>query len=245
MKTLLRILIVTLAAVAVQSPAQTGMQSILDDPSRPQEDRDRDANRKPDLALEFFGIGSGDRVADLFTGSGYWTRLLVPLVGPNGKVYSGNNPFFAEYFGEAFDALLGEPAFADVVRVDGRADALPLPADDSLDAVLIVLAYHDLFLTDEDRNAMNRAIFAALKPGGTLGIIDHAASPGAGSSAVEPLHRIEKSVVVDEVRAVGFELAAEGDFLRNADDDHAASIFDPNVQGRTDRFVLRFEKPSS
>jgi predicted methyltransferase len=90
---------------------------------------------------------------------------------------------------------------------------------------------------------MNRAIFAALKPGGVLGIIDHAAAPGAGASAAESLHRIEERVVIDEIEAAGFELAGEADFLRNPDDDHTASVFDPSVQGKTDRFVLRFEKP--
>jgi predicted methyltransferase len=243
MKTLPSVLAIALLAAAAQTLAQTDIQSILADSTRPQEDRDRDASRKPDLTLDFFGIGSGDHVADLFTGSGYWTRILVPLVGPSGKVYSGNNPFFGEYYDEALDALLSEPAFANVVRVDGRADALSLPADGSLDAVLIVLAYHDLFLTDEDRAAMNRAIFAALKPGGVLGIVDHEAGAGVGASVVESRHRIEKNVVVEEVRAAGFELAAEADFLRNPADDHAASVFDPSVQGKTDRFVLRFEKP--
>lgn len=243
MRPLLTFLVLALIAVSSQSFAQTDIRSILADPSRPQEDRDRDESRQPDRVLEFLGVGPGDRVADLFTGSGYWTRLLVPLVGSSGTVYAGNNPFFAQYFGEAFDALLAAPAFADVIRIDAPADVLPLPADGSLDVVIIGLAYHDLFLTDEDRGAMNRALFAALRPGGVLGIIDHAAAAGAGASAIEPLHRIEKRVVVDEVEAAGFELAAEADFLRNPDDDHTASIFDPSVRGNTDRFVLRFEKP--
>jgi predicted methyltransferase len=125
-----------LVALPLQGFAQTDLQTILAAPARPQEDRDRDAGRQPRRVLEFFGIGTGDRVADLLAGGGYWTRILVPLVGPQGRVYAGNNPFFGEFFGEAFDALLEEPAFANVVRVDGRVDRLALPADGSLDAVL-------------------------------------------------------------------------------------------------------------
>jgi hypothetical protein len=76
-----------------------------------------------------------------------------------------------------------------------------------------------------------------------LGIIDHDAAAGAGVSGVESLHRIEMQVVIDEVRRAGFMLADEGNFLRNPEDDHSKSVFDPAVQGKTDRFVLRFEKP--
>lgn len=224
-------------------PAQTELEAILADEARPQEDRARDEGRSPGRVLEFLDIGPGDHVADLFAGSGYWTRMLVPLVGAQGKVYAGNNPFYTQFFNEPFDALLAEDAFANVVRIDGRADALPLPADASLDVVLIVNAYHDLWLTDENRDAMNRAIFAALKPGGVLGIIDHAAAADAGASVVESLHRIEEQVVVDEVLRAGFMLADEGKFLGNPEDDHTKSVFDPAVQGKTDRFVLRFEKP--
>jgi predicted methyltransferase len=179
----------------------------------------------------------------LLTGGGYWTRILVPLVGPSGRVYAGNNPFFARFFDEPFSKLLAEPAFKNVVRIDGPVDKLALPSDGSLDVVLMVMAYHDIFLTDEDRGALNRKVFAALKPGGVYGIIDHEAGAGAGATKIQALHRIEKKVVVEEVEAAGFKLAKEADFLRNPADDHSAKIFDPSISGKTDRFVLRFEKP--
>jgi len=244
MKTLLPLLVV-LASVGLPAPttAQTDLAGILASASRPQADRDGDASRQPARVIQFLGIERGDRVADLMTGGGYWTRILVPLVGPEGRVYAGNNPYFGGYFGEAFTALLAEPAFKNVVRIDGRVDAIALPADASLDAVLMVMAYHDLFLGDEDRAALNRRVFASLKPGGVYGIVDHDAGAGVGATKVEALHRIEKRVVVDEITAAGFKLAGEADFLRNAADDHASEIFAPAIVGKTDRFVLRFEKP--
>jgi predicted methyltransferase len=234
---------IVLASLPLQTGAQPELEAILADESRPQAERDRDEGRKPDRVLRFFDIGPGDHVADLFAGSGYWTRILVPVVGADGKVYAGNNPFFAGFFGEQLDALLGGSAFTSVVRIDGRADALPLPTDGSLDAVLVILAYHDLWLTDEDRAAMNRTIFAALKPGGVYGIIDHDAAAEAGTTAIESLHRVEKRVVIDEVLAAGFILADEGNFLRNPEDDHTTVVFNSPIEGKTDRFVLRFEKP--
>ena len=90
---------------------------------------------------------------------------------------------------------------------------------------------------------MNRSVFAALKSGGVYGIIDHAAAPGSGTSATESLHRIDKQFVIDEVVAAGFEFASEADFLSNSEDNHSAGIFDPSINGQTDRFILRFEKP--
>lgn len=245
MKWVVPLLVVLFSVVSPsRAMAQPDLASILESPARPQEDRDRDASRRPAEVIEFFGIERGAHVADLLTGGGYWTRILVPLVGPEGRVFAGNNPFFDEFFGDAFDALLAEPAFASVVRIDGPVDEIALPEDGSLDAVIMVMAYHDLFLTDEDRGVLNRKVFAALKPGGVYGIIDHEAGEGVGASQVEALHRIEKRIVVDEIEAAGFRLADEADFLRNEADDHSSGIFDPEIAGNTDRFVLRFEKPS-
>ena len=223
--------------------AQTDLAAILASPSRPQAQRDDDARRKPAEVIKFLGIKRGDKVADLLTGGGYWTRILVPLVGPTGRVYAGNNPFFARFYNDPFNALLAEPAFKGVVRIDGPVDKIALPTDGSLDAVLMVMAYHDIFLTDEDRGVLNKKVLAALKPGGVYGIIDHEAGAGVGATKIKDLHRIEKKTVVDEVQAAGFKLVGEADFLRNPADDHTAKIFDKSISGKTDRFVLKFEKP--
>jgi predicted methyltransferase len=243
MNALSRLLVLAAAALPLHAVAQTDINAILEDPARPQEDRDSDPTRAPAEVLAFFDIGPGDHVADLLAGGGYYTRILVPLVGEDGRVYAGNNPFYQRFYAEAFDALLAEPRFSAVVRVDGPVDELPLPEDGSLDAVIMSQAYHDLVLGDEDRDEMNRRVFRALKSGGVYGIIDHAAAPGTGTSTTESLHRIDKQFVIDEITAAGFELAGESDALANPEDDHSAGVFDPSVSGRTDRFVLRFEKP--
>lgn len=237
------LVLAAIVAFPLLGTAQTAINAILTDPARSEADRTLDATRSPAQVFEFFGIGPGDRVADLLAGGGYYTRMLVALVGPQGRVYSGNNPFYAGFFGEAFDAMLSDPAYRSVVRIDGRVDELALPTDGSLDAVIVSQAYHDLVLGDEDRGEMNRRVFRALKSGGVYGIIDHAAVPGSGISATESLHRIDKQFIVDEVTAAGFKLAAEADFLANPDDDHTVIIFNPEISGHTDRFVLRFEKP--
>lgn len=219
-------------------------EAILADSDRPEADRARDANRKPEQVLQFLGIDTGQKVADLLVGKGYYTRLLVKAVGEQGQVYAGNNPFYLQYFEEPWNALLATPAFQNVQRVDGRVEQMALPQDGSLDAVIMVLAYHDLFLTDEDRTTMNTRIFSALRPGGVYGIVDHHAQDGRGAKDVDSLHRIEESVIINEITAAGFVLAKKGDVLRNPKDDHTKIVFDPSIRGMTDRFVLRFEKPA-
>ena len=57
------------------------------------------------------------------------------------------------------------------------------------------------------------------------------------------MHRIDPAIVIRELEAAGFALIEQGDFLRNPADDHAKAIFNPEIRGRTDRFVLKFRKP--
>ena len=244
MRNNITIILLPLVFMAFSSAvAQTDIAAILADTSRPAADRDRDAGRMPAEVLAFFDIGPGDKVADLLCGGGYYTRILVPVVGEEGEVYAGNNPFFQRFGEEALTALIAEPGFERVHRIDGPVDEVALPTDGSLDAVIIVLAYHDLWLTDEDRGELNRRVFAALKPGGVYGIIDHHAADGAGTDVIQSLHRIEEPVITAEISAAGFSLAARADFLGNPNDDRSLRIFDPSIRGSTDRFVLRFEKP--
>jgi predicted methyltransferase len=88
---------------------------------------------------------------------------------------------------------------------------------------------------------MNRRLFDALKPGGTLVIADYSARPGNGTSVGKTLHRIEESALRREVEAAGFKLAAEGNFLRHPEDKLDTIIF--RAPKPLDEFILKFEKP--
>ena len=94
-----------------------------------------------------------------------------------------------------------------------------------------------------DVPAFNKAVFAALKPGGVYVVLDHAAVAGSGISATETLHRIDPARVKSDVLAAGFKLDAESTILANAADDHTKKVFDPSVRGHTDQFLFRFKKP--
>ena len=142
-----------------------------------------------------------------------------------------------------FDAVQGN--IAPALRI---LDAwlIPASAKSPLDAVTIVLFYHDTVWLGANREAMNRAVFNALKPGGIFLIVDHSARPGDGTNVASTFHRIEEAVVRNEVQAAGFVLDAEADFLRNANDtrdwnDSPRAAGDR--RGTSDRFALRFRKP--
>jgi predicted methyltransferase len=197
--------------------------------------------------LALAGVGPGQRVAELQAGGGYTAELLARTVGPTGKLYGQNSKWVLERFAaKPWGDRLARPAMANVVRVDRDLDD-PLPPEASgLDAVFLVLFYHDAVWQKVDRARMNAAIFRALRPGGRYVIVDHNARPGAGLTDTETLHRIEEAVVHSEVEAAGFRLAAEGSFLRNPDDPrdwNASPRGAGERRGTSDRFALVFVKP--
>jgi len=214
---------------------------------RSEADRALDAGRKPADLLRFFGISPGMRVADLMAGGGYTTELLARVVGPKGQVYGQNPKLILDRFAQGpWTERLQKAVLQNVVRVDAEMDA-PLPAAaTSLDAVLLVLAYHDTVWFKTDRARMNRAIYAALAPGGVYGIVDHSARAGDGVKQAEKLHRIEESVVIREVEAAGFVLEGKEAFLSHPEDArdwNASPSKAGEKRGTSDRFVLRFRKP--
>lgn len=223
------------------------MQAIVDAADRDADDKKLDAGRKPAEMLAFYNIKQGMKVAELGSGTGYTTELLARAVGPTGVVFATNPPWIVEKFADKpWSARLAKPVNKNVVRVVRELDD-PLPPEaKDLDAVFLVLLYHDTFWMGADRAKMNAAVLRALKPGGVFAVIDHSGRPGTGSTEVQSLHRIEESVVRDEILKAGFRLPAEADFMRNKADTrdwNASPMQAGERRGTTDRFVLKFVKP--
>ena len=238
-----------LLAVTSSPSAPPAVLAAVNAADRSADDRALDPGRKPDLTLAFFGIEPGMKVAEIGAGLGYTSELLARVVGPTGKVYAQNSPMILEKFANGpWTERLKKPALGNVVRADREFDD-PLPPEATgLDVVLDILFYHDTVWLGVDREKMNRAVFAALKPGGVYGIVDHSAAPGAGLSAVKTMHRIEEKVLRQEIEQAGFQFVAEASFLRNASDtldwnDSPREAGDR--RGTSDRFVLEFKKPLS
>lgn len=210
---------------------------------RPESDRARDSDRQPAAIMEFFGVSTGMKVADLMTGSGYYAELLARVVGSEGRVYAHNTPFVLNRFAEKpLSERLARMSMPHVQRWDRELEDLGLP-EGELDVVQMVMFYHDTYWQGVDRTAMNRGVYQALKPGGIYGIVDHHAAAGTGDEHVKSLHRVEAELVKKEIVAAGFEFVADSDALAHPDDDRTINVFDKSIRGKTDRFVLKFRKP--
>ncbi|MDI1436760.1 class I SAM-dependent methyltransferase [Polyangium sorediatum] len=239
-------------APTAEKPAESGsipaaIAAVVAAPDRAEADRALDAGRKPAELLAFLDIRPGMKVAEIAAGGGYTAELLARVVGETGKVYASNSKFILERFAEKpWAERLQKPIMKNVVRVDREFDT-PLPPEaKDLDAVVMVLFYHDTVWMKTDRDQMNKAIFNALRSGGVYGIVDHSAKAGSGTSEAQTTHRIEEKVLREEVERAGFKLASEGNFLRNEKDtrDWNASPTKAGEQrGTSDRFVLKFVKP--
>jgi len=238
------------AAAKSEAAVPGYVRAAVDATDRSAPDRALDAGRKPDLTLAFFGIRPGMKVAEIGAGGGYTSELLARVVGKTGKVYAQNSPMILERFANGpWTERLATPALVslgNIVRVDREFDDPFPPEAKDLDAVLDVLFYHDTVWIGIDRAKMNRAVFAALKPGGVYGIIDHSALPGSGLSGVKTVHRIEEKTLREEVEQAGFRFVAEAQFLKNPSDTRDWNDSPKAAgerRGTSDRFVLRFEKP--
>jgi predicted methyltransferase len=230
---------ITIAGGVSAAPGPvSSFANILADPARPEADRARDADRKPAELIAFAKLHAGAQVAELAPGGGYFTRLLSAVVGPKGHIYA-----IAARPSAALTGIAGNHPNVSIVAGGPGEINVPSPVD----MVWTTLNYHDFKNSkqgDSDAAALfNRAAFRALKPGGVYLIVDHQAAPGAGASVTSTLHRIEETVVKQEVEAAGFRLDGESDMLRHAADDHSLKVVESGIRGKTDQFVLRFRKP--
>src|SRR5688572_19459534 len=266
---LLLALVLTACAEREQPPAQAGggtgaapvtpaaqrtpdvdYRAVLAAPGRAPGDVDQDSWRKPAEVLEFFGVRPGMSALDLFAGAGYFTPLLSAVVGPTGRVVAHNNKAYLDGVGDDFVRRFeGPQALANAERLTAEGNELELEPG-SFDFVLLSAVYHDVYYVNEANNwpkidgpRLLAELFAAMKPGATLGLIDHAAAPGAPAETGGTLHRIDPEIVKRDFAAAGFVLDAESDVLRNPADDLTKAVFDPAVRRKTDRFVLRFRRP--
>lgn len=222
---------------------ETLEQSLQQD-TRPEADKIRDAGRQPRKVLEFAGISEGMTVLDLVASGGYYTEVLSHWLGPEGTVLAHNTEFIlavrdGQFNRELTERLAGN-RLKNVKRYEREIGQMEL--DSEVDAATMMLNFHDLYNRPEpQRMTFLSEIYRALKPNGLFVIVDMQANSGVYDSR---LHRINDQVVKDEVIQAGFILDKHGDFLANPEDDHLKVVFDPSIRGKTDRFVLLFKKPA-
>lgn len=231
------------------APAATSaddLRSKLADATRPEADRARDATRKPVEVLAFLGIEPGMDVLDLMAGGGWYTEVLSRAVGPEGSVVAHNTDAALRFRDGANEKAISERLAGDrlpnVTRLNKNIDQLT-PEDGSFDAAITALNFHDVYNGSgpEAAVAMLEKVYAMLSPGGIFGIIDHAGNADADNTA---LHRMDKAKVIESAEAAGFVVAGESDILANDADDRSLPVFDDAIRGKTDRFLLKLQKPA-
>ncbi|QXQ06617.1 methyltransferase [Sphingosinicellaceae bacterium] len=233
-------------AAGASSALPANIASAAADPAR-SDQAAQDAKRHGPEILAFAGVRPGSKVVDLIPGGGYWTRLLAKSVGPKGHVYGVWPAEYAKVDDDEpgpYRALVASPGYANVSVLDQPAAAFATP--EKVDLVFTAQNYHDYvdkFMGPVDPATLNKAVFAALKPGGIYLIIDHAAEPGSGHRDTDTLHRIDPAAVKAEVTAAGFRFVGESRLLANPADTHTKKVFDPAVRGTTDQFIYKFRKP--
>ena len=243
------------ADTTAEAPAYSATQynAAINDIARPPEDRERDAARKPGELLAFAQIDRGDVVGDFIMGGGYVTRLLAMAVGANGKVYAFQPDEFVAFRAEYADEQAAAVApYADdqgnpvrVYPLNGSISAPPFP--EPLDAIITVMNLHDLYLSDFPEDTASTtlaALYDALKPGGTLVVVDHRAAEGSGAEAANTVHRMDYARAIADLEAAGFVLEEETDLYAQPDDPLTDNVFEDSIRGQTDQFALRLRKPA-
>ncbi len=240
---------VVLGMVLAGSAASADLAAALASGDRTEEDRARDAGRKPAEVIEYLGIGAGMTVMDLMASGGYYTEVLSLAVGPAGKVYAQNFPIFLQFadgmYDKAMTARLADGRLGNVERVDTELADLGIEAG-SLDAAFTALNFHDVHNGlgegtggDDAAAGFLQVVKALLKPGGVLGVVDHYGDADQDNNG---LHRLDVVRAVPILEASGFIVESSA-LLRNPLDDRTTMVFDPAIRGQTDRVLYRLTKP--
>jgi predicted methyltransferase len=223
-----------------QDDQEARMRAALASPERPAEEHERDEARRPIQVIQFLGIESGMTVVDIIAAGGWYTEVLSAAVGPEGKVYAQNPPFFLQRDGFVEAESIRHERLGNVEPIHG--DLADAGIDGQADAAISALNLHDMYNSggEEAAVAMLTGVYNALKPGGVFGLIDHRGDEGQNNAE---FHRMQVSQARDALTKAGFVVEAESDILANPADDRARSIRDPSLGRNTDRFLLKARKP--
>jgi len=243
------LLMVSTPLAAKPAAPAANIASAIAAPMRTPDNVKLDDSRKPAELLAFLGLAPGMQVLDLFGGNKYWAEITAPAIGPKGHVTVWQPTQFLNDKRKAdFDAFAAQAKNVSLISSPFETPNLPKNA---FNFALINLDYHDVYWESTERKISRmdpdvwlKTLYAAMKPGGIVGVVDHVALPNADTRAtVEKLHRIDPDVIKADFKRAGFQLVASSELLRNPADDHQLLVFDPQIRGKTDRAVFKFRKP--
>lgn len=167
---------------------------------------ERDEYQKPEQVIEALAPKPGMAVADLGSGSGYFTRRFVKAVTEAGKVYAVDvEPEMLAYTKKSVEHM-GIPSTVEFVLAQPDNPKLP---KGSMDLIFLCNVYHHL----ENRTAYFANVKSALKPGGKIAIIDFYHDERAGNVGFPRRHLVARETVVGELTKAGYRLVREHEFL--------------------------------
>jgi len=248
---------------ALPAFADDALKGAVDNPAREAKNRARDPYRHPLEALSFFGVKPDSVVVEIDPGgAGYWTEILAPYLREKGR-YVAVNPEAtsdeAKRFAAAFAAkLASDPAaFGKVETVTFGGDRAMVPPG-TADFVLTFRNLHN-WMKAGDAETTLRAFYAALKPGGVLGIEDHRAPDTSPQDPAAKSGYVRQDYAIKLMESVGFKFVASSEISANPKDtkDYPVGVWalPPTYRlkdvdhakyeaiGESDRFTLKFVKP--
>jgi predicted methyltransferase len=215
---------------------------------RSADDLQRDVTDQPAAVLRFSGIRPGMQVLDFFAADGYYSELLSYVVGRRATCCCSTTRPRQVREGRLKDRITKQHLKnVEHVNVDPAHMGLK---DSSLDAIVMVKVYHDLYWVDPEKSGWPKIdvpsvldqLASALKAGGLLLVVDHSATPGSGSSVAGTLHRIDEEFMRKDFESHGFKFVNKSDTLRRPDDKLDQISFQEPMLGKTDRFIYLFRK---
>lgn len=253
------------AAVSVPAIAAGPFDAAIAGPWRSAANKARDAHRHPAQTLKLFGIKPGQTVVEISPGGGWYTEILAPAMKGNGKYVAAlANPLasvIAAKSVETFKAKYADKAaYGDIgIGVFGKGVSDIVPAG-SADVVLTFRNVHNFHMADFDQDAF-MLFFKALKPGGTLGVVEHRLPEGRPDAAMKTSGYMKVSYVKALAAKAGFKLVGESAVNANPKDtsDYPKGVWTlpPNFAegetgkakyatiGESDRMTLKFMKPKA
>jgi predicted methyltransferase len=235
-------------------------------------DRARDGWRHPLESLKFWGLKPGATVVEFWPGAGWYSDIVAPYLAATGGQFIAVGLQPGDPEGQAMDAayrrrlgaspgLYGKPQFTAFGPTSG-----PVAPAGSADLVLFLRNLHNWMAAGLAEKAFRDA-FAALKPGGVLGVEEHRADPAAVPDVMAASGYVPQAYVIQLGQEAGFTLAAASEINANPKDDHdhpfgvwtlppvrrsslRGQPADPNFDhakydaiGESDRMTLKFVKP--
>jgi predicted methyltransferase len=237
------------AAAAAPTADSAAIDAAVASADRTAEDKERDARSRPAEVLAFMELRPGQNALDYFAAAGYYTELMSRVVGPNGKVIAYNNPEYRKFSEDGPTKRYGNNRLPNVTEVTTPVESVQLePA--SLDAVLFMQGYHDLYWRPKDGSwpqtdpakALAQVV-PALKPGAVVVVVDHVANAGVEpTESATSMHRIDPAIIKRDFEAAGLKFESESPAFASSADDHSKEVFDKAIRHKTDQVMYKFRK---